>query len=82
MLTYNVYSLTQKPAFNITVNNEVNSEKQHCVDVKLRTCVAYNTSGEQSKMVVMEIEVPSGYRTDEQSLSTFLKQFGVDNSMK
>lgn len=82
VLTYYVNSFLQKPAFNITVKNEIDSENQRCIDTKLTTCVVYNKLDEESNMVVMEIAIPSGFRADEQSLSLYLEKNNQANSIK
>lgn len=74
VLTYNVYSLTETPAFAVTVEPQTNSGKQRCVDAIIKACAAYNTPDVESNMVVMEIGVPSGYHADEESLSKVLSQ--------
>lgn len=69
-----MYTLTETPAFAVTVEQQTNSNKQRCAEAILKACAAYNTPDVESNMVVMEIGVPSGYQADEESLLNVLSQ--------
>lgn len=79
MLTYNVFTTTQAPAFNITVQPELKNKEQSC-STELQACVAYSEHGTESNMAVMEVTIPSGYGVDEESLSKLLQEGENGNS--